>query len=490
MAGVIIVVAGIVTLTGIEQKLFPAMERSQFPVEIYLPEGASLKQTQAVVDSIEKILLQDKRVTNVAGFVGMSSPRFNALYAPHVPAKNFGQLMVNTISDEATIEILDEYSPKFSDIFPNAHIKWKQLAMEQFDAPLEIRISGDNTKQLKLIADSVSEILKSNSKVTWVRTDWGEMRPGISVDIDKCKANRLGYTKSMVSSSLLVALDGIPLTTLWEGDYPVSVVLTQKDDKHTAITDLENEYIKSLLTAQSLPLRAIAQLNPEWTQGTIVRRNGVRTITVKADIKRHEIASTVFKQVQPAIENLNLPQGISINYGGDDEATAENMKPLVISLMVSVVLIFLILLIQFKTIRRALLIMSAMLFSIPGAALGLKLTGYPFGLTSFVGLIGLMGIVVRNGIILVDYAMHLVKEKGYGYKEAAITAGKRRMRPIFLTAMAAAMGVVPMIISGSPLWGPLGAVICYGMIVGMVVTLFVLPVLYWKSAMREKRVES
>jgi len=128
-----------------------------------------------------------------------------------------------------------------------------------------------------------------------------------------------------------------------------------------------------------------------------------------------------------------------------------------------------------------------MLLSILGAALGLKLTGYPFSLTSFIGIIGLIGIVVRNGIILIDYAFTLVNTEGMSYKEAGIAAGKRRMRPIFLTSMAAAMGVVPMIISQSPLWGPMGAVICFGMIIGMVLTLLILPVLYWKSIGKESK---
>jgi len=154
---------------------------------------------------------------------------------------------------------------------------------------------------------------------------------------------------------------------------------------------------------------------------------------------------------------------------------------------VSVVLIFFILLLQFKTIRRVLLVMSTMLLSVLGAALGLKLTGYPFSLSAFIGLIGLIGIVVRNGIILIDYAFTLVNTEGLTYKEAGIAAGKRRMRPIFLTSMAAAMGVVPMIISQSPLWGPMGAVICFGMIIGMVLTLLILPVLYWKSIGKEAK---
>lgn len=478
--GALSVILGVLIFMSVDQKLFPAMERSQFPVEIYLPEGSSLDKTEAVVDSLEKLLLLDDRVTNVASFVGTSSPRFNDLYAPHMPAKNFGQLMVNTVSNEATIEILHEYSEKYSHIFPEADIKWKQLALEDFDAPIEVRISGDSLADLKQTAEEVEQILKASPGITLVQNDWGEMRQGISIQLDRNKASQLGYAKTLVAASLMTSLDGLPVTTIWEGDYPVSVVLLKAEDQRDNIDDLENHYVSSPLTMESLPLRSIASLQPEWTEGRIARRNGVRTITVKADVQRGYIPSTVLKAIEPKIDKLNLPAGLWLEYGGDDEASIENMIPLSYSLATSILIIFFILIIQFKTTRRALLIMSTMLMSILGAALGLKLTGYPFGMTSFIGVMGLAGIVVRNGIILVDYAMHLVTHEGHTYKEAAIAAGKRRMRPIFLTAMAAAMGVVPMIVSRSPLWGPLGAVICFGLIVGMVLTLTVLPVLYWK----------
>lgn len=478
--GALSVILGVLIFMSVDQKLFPAMERSQFPVEIYLPEGSSLNKTEAVVDSLEKLLLRDDRVTNVASFVGTGSPRFNDLYAPHMPAKNFGQLMVNTVSNEATIEILHEYSEKYSHIFPEADIKWKQLALEDFEAPIEVRISGDSLADLKQTAEEVEQILKASPGITLVQNNWGEMRQGISIQLDKNKASQLGYAKTLVAASLMTSLDGLPVTTIWEGDYPVSVVLLKSEDQRDNIDDLENHYVSSPLTMESLPLRSIASLQPEWTEGCIARRNGVRTITVKADVQRSYIPSTVLKTIKPKMDELNLPVGLSLEYGGDDEASIENMIPLSYSLATSILIIFFILIIQFKTTRRALLIMSTMLMSILGAALGLKLTGYPFGMTSFIGLMGLAGIVVRNGIILIDYAMHLVTREGYTYKEAALAAGKRRMRPIFLTAMAAAMGVVPMIISGSPLWGPLGAVICFGLIVGMVLTLMILPVLYWK----------
>lgn len=486
LVGVLSIILGGLFFLNVDQKLFPEVERTQFAIEIYLPEGSSLSKTKKVVDSLETILKSDSRITNVASFIGNGSPRFNALYAPHVPAKNYAQLLVNTVSNEATIDVINEYSKTYTNAFPQAHVKWKQIALETFKAPIEVRISSNNIKDLKNISTKVSNILEKNKNVTWVRNDWEEMRPGILVNLDENKTNKLGYAKSLVASSLLVSMDGLPITTVWEKDYPISVVLTKDESQKNDINDLRNQYVTSPLTLQALPLRSIGKLKPEWTEGNIARRNGVRTLTVLADIDRNSIASSIFSAEKPKIEALKLPEGLTIRYGGDNEASIENYVPMAKSLGASVVIIFFILMLQFKTIRRALLIMSTMFLSIFGAGLGLLLLKYPFSFTSFIGVIGLMGIVIRNGIILIDYAHHLVLTKGMSYKDAGLAAGKRRMRPIFLTSMAAAVGVIPMIISRSPLWGPLGTVICFGLIFGMILTLLILPVLYWKSTSSEE----
>ena len=156
------------------------------------------------------------------------------------------------------------------------------------------------------------------------------------------------------------------------------------------------------------------------------------------------------------------------------------MPPMMISLGVSLILIFLTLLFQFKNVGKSLIILATFPLSLLGAFSGLYLTGNPLGMTAFMGVVSLIGIVVRNGIILVDYADELIHEHGYKIKAAALAAAKRRMRPIFLTSAAAAVGVVPMIISKSPMWAPLGSVLAFGLIVSMILTLFVVPVLYYK----------
>ncbi len=476
--GVLTLVIAILLFNSTDQQLFPEMERNQFAVEVYLPTGASLESTQEVVDSLESILLKDDRVTNVTSFIGTSSPRFHTVYAPQMPASNFGQLLINTVSDKATRAIVADYEPQYSDNFVNAHVKWKILAMQPSSSPIEIRISSDSIKDIKNVEKQIDQILAKTDGLGWVRTDWNQPQQIINVNLDRDKANRMGYYKGLVSTSLMVGLGELPLTTIWEDDYPVDVVLSKENPEKKDIDVLKNQYINSPMSFSSTPLRSFATFTPEWTEGTIVHRNGLPTLTIQVDNATGAVASSILSELQPQIADLDIPDGTSISYGGDFEAMNEVFIPMGIALGVSIILIFFILLIQFKKQKIAFLIMSAILMTLPGAAVGLKLMNYSFSLTAFLGITSLCGMVVRNGIILIDYAREIREREKLTVYEAALAAGKRRMRPIFLTSAAAGVGVVPMIISRSPLWGPLGTVICFGLLFSMVLALYILPILY------------
>lgn len=476
--GIVTVILAMLLFSSTTQELFPEMERNQFAVEVTLPSGSSLKATQKVVDSLESILMKDKRVTTVTSFIGTSSPRFHAAYAPNMPSTNYGQLLVNTKSDKATREIVNDYMPRYSNNFINAYVKWKILALYPSKSPIEIRISSDSVKDIRRVQDKVEKILAGTQGLAWVRNDWDQPQQNINVNLDRDKANRMGYYKSLVATSVMIGLDGIPLTTIWEDDYPVDVVLTQEQSSASKLKTVEDQYITSPLNFSAIPLRSMATFTPGWSEGTIARRNGVPTLMISVDNRPGTSASAIFDKLRPQIDKLVLPEGTSVNYGGEYEAQEEVFVPMGIALLVSIVLIFFILLIQFKKAKIALLIMSGMLLTLPGAVIGLKLMGYPFSVTAFIGITSLCGMVVRNGIILIDYARDLKENQGMSTKEAAIAAGKRRMRPIFLTSAAAAVGVVPMILSRSSLWGPLGTVICFGLLFSMVLTLYIMPVLY------------
>lgn len=476
--GVGSVLLAIILFMNINQQLFPNVERNQFAVEVYLPKGASLESTSRVIDSLESALKKDSRVTEITSFIGTSSPRFHTMYAPNMAGSNFGQLLVNTTDNDATEEVCEEYNKKFESAFPNAHVKWKILAMQLNKYPIEIRISGDSIKDLRKVEAQLHSIIKPVKGINWVRTDWEQKQQNIEVQIDKDKATRMGYSKGFVATSLMVGLDGIPLTTIWENDYPVEVRLSQDNGQAKNVNYLGNQYITSPMSFSAVPLRSFAKFTPQWTEGTIAHRNGTRTLTVQIDVDSKVMASNVLNEIRPQVDKLKLPEGVYINYGGDAEGQVEVMLPMAFALLISIVVIFFILLFQFKKVKLVSLIMSTMLLGLPGAAIGLTLMNFPFGLTAFIGITSLCGIVVRNGIILIDYLQELRTVHGMSVNEAALAAGKRRMRPIFLTSAAASVGVIPMIISRSTLWGPLGTVICFGLLISMVLTLFVLPVLY------------
>ncbi len=485
--GIASVLIAILLFMKTDQQLFPELERNQFAVEVYLPTGASLKSTEVVIDSLESLLMKDKRVTNVTSFIGTSSPRFHTVYAPQIPASNYGQLLVNTLSNEATREVVNEYEPLYSDAFANAHVKWKILAMQAGRSPIEIRISSDSVKDIGAAERQIRNLLATTEGLGWVRTDWDQPQQSININLDRDKASRLSLYKGLVATSMMVGLDGIPLTTIWEGDYPVDVVLTQELSSENNISTISDQYITSPASFSSVPLRSVATFTPGWSEGTIAHRNGIPTLTLFIDNAPDAVASAILAKLQPEIAALDLPESVTVGYGGDYEAQQEVFVPMGIALAVSILLIFFVLLFQFRKHKTALLIMSSMLMTLPGAAIGLALMQYPFSITAFIGITSLCGMVVRNGIILIDYARELREKEKLTVREAAIAAGKRRMRPIFLTSAAAGVGVIPMIISRSPLWGPLGTVICFGLLFSMVLTLFILPVLYGLSYSDRKK---
>ena len=490
--GIVSVFIGIFIFSLLPQRLMPVAERDQFAVEIYLPKGNSIKNTAIVADSLEAILRKDNRVKSVTSFVGSSSPRFHTAYAPQMPGENYAQFIVNTISSKATDGILEDYSDKYSNYFPNATIRFKQLDYSESKAPVEIRLSGNDLGKLKQSADTIMRVLRSMDKLKFVRTNFEDQFPGTYVNMNNDEANRLGISKSLVSVNLAAAYgDGLPLTTFWDKDYPMKVKLKQERyGKDEQIKDIENEYISSIIPGISVPLRQIATIEPDWTDGQIVRRNGIRSLSVYSDVKRGVNVTSITSVVQKKMEQINLPAGVTLSYGGDLESDAEQLPQITGGLAIAVFIIFLILVFHYKKINLSLLTMASILLCTFGASLGIAIMGFDFSVTAILGIVSLMGIVVRNGIIMFDYAEELRIKQGHTAFDAAFLSGKRRMRPIFLTSAAASMGVVPMIISKSPLWEPMGSVIFFGTLITMVFIVTVLPVSYWMIFKKCDRVKS
>ena len=187
---------------------------------------------------------------------------------------------------------------------------------QEDNTTIEVSIKGNKLDELKKVADSLTVKMRTVPGLKWVHSDFEEMLPGTKVDINQIEANRLGITKTIVATNLAMRFDGLPLTTLWEKDYPITVKLKAERDHEAMYGDVENEYIHSIIPGISVPLRQIADVKPDWTQGKIVRRNGVHTITVQGDVERGVNTNIVFRAVKKIADSHPLPTGAKIQYGG------------------------------------------------------------------------------------------------------------------------------------------------------------------------------
>jgi multidrug efflux pump subunit AcrB/outer membrane protein TolC len=478
IAAVISFVAGIGILSLVRQQFFPLAERDQFILDVWLPEGTRIEATDATVRRIEAVLNKEGDVHNYTSFLGSSFPRFYYNVNPVPTSSNFAQILVNTRTVKGTPKLVEHLREQLPSVVPEAKVFTKELQQgDVMEAPVEVRIVGDDLNTLRTIGDQVQNILNHTPGAIYVHTDWHEDQMLAGVDMRQEVANRLGFTNTTIANELAGSFDGETVSTFWEGDRDVDLDLRLDQTQRQTFQNISDTYMLSPITGARVPVNAMASLSPQWHPGRIVRRNGVRTLTVRAFPDGGRLGSQILTDAKKQIGNLQLPQGYRIEYGGEDENQRETFGEMRVALGISLLLIFLILLLQFRKLSDALIVMAAFPLALPGAALGLFITHNPFGFTAFIGVISLGGLVVRNSIILVDY-IHERMKHGVDLEEATLEAGERRLRPIFLTTMAAAVGVTPMILSRSSMWSPLASVIAFGLLGSMFFTLVVIPVLF------------
>ena len=479
---------GIFLFTQMNIQMLPKADRDCFAVEIHLTEGSSLTQTAEVVDSLQRILSADSRVKAITSFVGCASPRFHATYAPQMGKKSYAQFIVNTKSEKATLAIIKEYSEKYENHFPNAYIRFKQMDYQAVKNPIEVRISGDNLQEMEALADTLKAYMNTLPEVTWVHSDYDESTPNVKIRLKPDEASQLGITQSMLSIFLSGALGGQTLTSVWEGDYKIPVVLYSQVSDTSKIRTLENMLVPTAMPSVWVPLRQVADIEPEWRKSSITRYNSIRTITVGCDLKYGCSQPVSMKQVTKFVDNNikpTMPESIKVEYGGLTGANNSMIPQIVLSIIAAVLVLFIFLLYHFAKIDMAVLSIASSLICIFGAFTGLWIFGLDFSITAVLGIVSLIGVIVRNAIIMFEYAESLRREGHKTAKEVAFEAGKRRMRPIFLTSATTALGVIPMIIAATSLWMPMGVVICFGTIFSLPLIVTVLPVAYWQIYKRK-----
>ena len=473
------IIVGILLFQKVPQQTMPYAERNQFAVEIYLPTGTSFSKTSEIADSLEHMLHHDKRIVSITSFKGCASPRFHTAYAPQIAGTNYAQFIVNTTDDKATVEILNDDADRYANYFPEAMIKFKQLSYNEAANPIEIRLSNEDESVLPRDAEKITRILQQMPGLKLVRTNFNDPQVTTTIRMKEDEAARIGITNAQMEATLAIRYgSGLPIANVWEGDKQVPVTLRSTRADLATTDNLKDEQMPVMGGLKSVPLRQVADIVPTTQYGQIVRRNGVPTITIMADVKRGNNVAKLTSIVQEKLKDVKLSENTKIAYGGEYETSVEQMGPMGVGLTIAAIIIFFILVIHFKKLNLSTLIFLSMLMSVFGAAVGMLIQGCTFGVTSILGIVSLMGIIVRNGIIMYDYAEELREKEGMNARDAIWHSASRRMRPIFLTSAAASMGVIPMILGGSGLWMPMGTVICYGTLISMVLILTVVPIAY------------
>ena len=501
LGGIAVILLSTIIIPTLKIRLFPYADRDQFAVEIFLPDGKGLAETTELADSVRHVLEKDDRITGITSFIGCSSPRFMDAYAPQMAGKNYAQLIVNTQSDKATLDLLAQYQPQLGEAFPNAYVKFKRLDYLEV-TELEYRFYGDNLDSLHVVAERLMERMRQMPEVEWVHTDYYQPQPIINVELDPVASAQLGVTRSTAQLALSATSSDLRVGQMWEGDYELPIVV--KDDADITFSDVANLGISSPMSIISsginqsnstVPLRQIAKVSPQWSESRILHRGGERCITVTGHFVQGAYTAPVEKEIARIMQHeIEIPQGIRTEVGGEIEYGDEALPQIFGGIVIALIIVFFFLLFNFKKFGITTVCMVALALMIPGSLIGLGMMDRSLGLTSIFGLITLMGMIMRNEILIFEHAIDLIKKyvaengdwtvdrEGYNnaVKQAAYEAGKRRMVPIFLTTATTAVGVVPMIIAQSSFWMPVGVTIFAGGIGSLILVVTLLPVIYWK----------
>ena len=498
--GIVVIALSCLIIQKLKIRQFPYADRDQFAVEIFLPEGKGLADALVVADSVRHVLERDEQVKCITSFLGCSSPRFMVCYAPQMAGKNFAQLIVNTQSQDATLELLARYQSMLSEAFPEAYVRFKRL--DYLMVPeMEYRFYGEDLDSLHVVAERLMDRMREMPELEWVHTDYLQPYPMMNVTLDPVTSSQLGVTRATAALALNSATGDLRVGQLWAGDYEMPIVV--KDTANLNFSDVENLGIATPVSMLSggnttVPLRQISKVRPQWTESRIMHRGGERCITVTAQFAQGVYAAPVESRVAEIMENeIDLPQGVRAEVGGEIEYNSESIPQIFGGVAISMIIVFFFLLFNFKKYGITFVCIAALGLMIPGALIGLGLMDRTLGLTSVMGVITLMGMIMRNEILIFEHANDKIKEKvkvnsekfptgiptsvyNECVKQAAYEAGKRRMVPIFLTTATTAVGVVPMIIAQSSFWMPVGVTIFAGGIGSLIMVVTMLPVVYWK----------
>jgi multidrug efflux pump len=480
LATVLIFVLSMVAFSNFVQKqFFPSASRLELMVDVWLPQGASLKATTREVQRIEQMLKADAAVESFSSYIGNGAPRFFLSLDQQLFADNFGQFIIVSKDLQAREDIKRRLDAQFSG--PEfADIRVRVVRLENgppIGYPVQFRVMGDDLVKLREFAAEVSNMMRTDASLQNVNFDWNEKVKSVRVEVDQDRARQIGTSSQEIAQALQGWLNGVALTQYREGDQLIDVVWRGGANNDTRSLQHLPDLDIPLGGGRHVPLAQVARLVPVLEEGIIWRRNRLPTMTVRADMADKTQPATASERLNVQLDAVRakLPSGFRIEMGGSVEESAKSGKAIGAVVPLMLVGVITLLMIQLQSISRTVMVLLTAPLGLIGVALALLVFQVPFGFVANLGFIALAGMIMRNSVILVDQ-IRQDEEAGKPQWEAIIGSTVRRFRPIVLTAAAAILAMIPL--TRQVFWGPMAVSIMGGLVVATLLTCLFLPALY------------
>ncbi len=470
-------VAALGGIAFVQQQFFPSSDRPELVVDLTLPQYASIGETKAQVDRLEKALAQDGDIERWSSYVGRGAVRFYLPLDVQLDNPFFAELIVVTNSFEARERVRARLEKLFRQEFVGIDTFVRPLDLgPPVGRPIQYRLSGPDIDKVRELAQQLAATISRNPSIGDVFFDWNEPGKVLKIRVAQDKARQYGISSEEISSMLNMVTGGSAITQVRDGIYLVNVIGRARKAERTSVETFQNLQIPGK-NGQSLPLTAIASIGYEQEQPLVWRRDRLPTITVKAGVLGDIQPATAVKALKPALKDFiaKLPSGYSVATGGAVEESAKAEGPIQAAVPLMIFIILTVLMIQLQSFQKLLLVMSVAPLGLIGVVAALLVSGKPLGFVAYLGVLALIGIIIRNAVILLSQIDDL-REEGYAPWDAVTRAATHRMRPILLTAGAASLGMIP--IAREVFWGPMAYAMIGGILCATLLTLLFFPALY------------
>ena len=503
-AAVVLLVGSMSCYPFLQQSFFPDMEYDQLYIEYKLPEGYNSTQVEHDLEQMRTMLMQCKDVTHVTTSIGGTPSRYNLVRSIATPSLAYGELIVDFTSPETLVEHLDSMQRTLNDRFPDAYIKIKRYNLMYKKYPIEICFNGPDPQVLHRLTDSAMAIVRNSDQVCLPTSDWEPQVPVLTVDYNQQAARTSGLSRGDVALSLMSYTDGIPVGTFYDGIHPENIYVKCHTDKGEEVENLDRvnvfgmmpnvgnvfnrSTVKKLMSGRldkddvirqvtsTTPLSQVSKgIDIRWEEPVVVRYNGQRQQRLQCSPAPGVSTESARQSIAKAIESIAIPEGYSLSWEGEYKASTQSKQYLFKGFPLSVVMMLLILIMLFNDFRRPAIIFSCIPLVVVGVFPSVLLSGKDFGFVAIVGILGLIGMMIKNGIVLID-EISLQISQGKPLDRALIDSSKSRLLPVMMASLTTILGMIPLI--SDSLFGSLAVTIMGGLAAGTIIILIFIPVLY------------